>query len=164
VGLRRRRTRFAGTRALIVVAVVAAAGALWWWADPVTMPGHHTVAVYALDKDIFSAVAEKPGPLGRVRGGCGRESYYAQLNGRGYCLMLAGNAHDGGPLAHVRVSREHGRVKIEAGEVEVLRATVGRLTSLHTQTLVLVAHDRPVALVPVSALTNGEATVVDRFD
>lgn len=133
---------------LVVVLGAAAAAVVWRW--PMLLPGTHTVSVYAVDDGVSGAAVKEPGLLSRLLGFCDADTYYVADGRTRLCLVL------NGPLGEVRASRHGGRITVHAADVPTLRTIAHQDTAspVTTTRLALVAHRRPVAIIPVAGLAG----------
>ena len=134
-----------------IVAVAAAAGAaLYLVRDPLVLPGHHEVDVYAVNDAISGEVDEPPGRLGRMVGLCDADTRYAEADGRHLCLVLSG------PLGTVLAARRDGKITLAADQVDKLRRMADQDTGTPGPTTRLVLMSgKPAAMIPVADLATG---------
>lgn len=111
--------------------------------------GVHTVQVYTVDDEISTVVAPKdrPGTIGRFIGMCDADTYYMEVGGTGYCLVLNGS------LGTIRATGTPAGARLDAGQAAKARDIVRQDQGA---TRVVLEYDGGWAgLVTVADLTAG---------
>ncbi|MBB4698367.1 hypothetical protein [Paractinoplanes abujensis] len=142
-----KRRKLVWTAAILTAAVAGAGVGTAVWADPLKLPGSHTVEVYAQDDELTGETQRDPG-LFRM---CDADTYYAEEGDRKLCIVLSG------PLGEVEAQRKDGKVTVAAGDV----AGLERIAAANpgATTLVLMGSG-PSARIPVTSLVEGQPVTV----
>lgn len=138
-----KRRKLAWTAGILAVAVAGAGVGTAVWADPLKLPGSHTIEVYAQEDELSGETQKDPG-LFRM---CDADTYYAEQGDRKLCIVLSG------PLGEVKAERKDGKVTVAAGDVAALKRMAAG--NSEATTLVLMGSG-PAALIPVASLAEGQ--------
>ncbi|GAA2532868.1 hypothetical protein [Winogradskya humida] len=152
-------------RSLIAVAALTAAGvttaatgATYVIAhsgnEPLPTGSMHAVNVYTVDDSISTTVpaSERPGVIGRFIGMCDADTYYVEVDGGGYCVVLNGS------LGEVEATGTDNGVELSPAEAAKVQGIVQRADEGGTEktTRVVLEYDEGWAgMLKVADLASG---------
>lgn len=142
-----KRRKLVWTAGILAAAVASAGVGTAVWADPLKLPGSHTIEVYA-QEDALSGETQKDPGLFRM---CDADTYYAEQGDRKLCIVVSG------PIGEVKAQRKDGKVTVAAEDVAALKRMVPE--GADATTLVLMGSG-PSALIPIADLTEGKPVSV----